>query len=94
MRLPFAPVGGSLHCCFPRVAVGVAWTSLLASYLLCQVGPFLRLPYWALDFSVFKLYGNPLLTGIDWTGLLLMSAAALVGFATALWVMQTREVGS
>ena len=92
--LLFGTVGATITARFPRLAVGVLGTYLVASYLIFQLGPFLRWPAWSLDFSVFKLYGNPLSSGIDWTGLSIMSAVALAGFAAALLVMQRREVGS
>ena len=94
LALLFGTVGATIAARFPRLAVGVLGTYLAASYLIFQLGPFLNWPAWSLDFSVFKLYGNPLLSGIDWTGLLIMSAVALVGFGAALLVMQRREVGS
>ena len=92
--LLFGTVGATLTARFPRLAVGVLGTYVVAAYLIFQLGPFLRWPDWSLDLSVFKLYGNPLVSGIDWNGLLLMSAVALAGFAAALAVMQRREVGS
>jgi ABC-2 type transport system permease protein len=92
--LVFGTVGATLTARYPRFAVGVLGAYVVAAYLLSQLGPFLNWPDWLLNFSVFKLYGNPLVSGIDWTGLLLMSAVAVASFGAALLVMQRREVGS
>ena len=92
--LLFGTVGATLAARFPRLAVGVLGAYVGASYLLFQLGPLLRWPAWALDLSVFKLYGNPLVSGIEWTGLLAVSAVAVAGFGAALLLIQRREVGS
>jgi len=92
--LLFGTVGATLAARFPRLAVGVLGAYVGASYLLFQLGPLLRWPAWALDLSVFKLYGNPLVSGIEWTGLLAVTAIAVAGFGAALLLIQRREVGS
>jgi ABC-2 type transport system permease protein len=92
--LLFGTVGATLAARFPRLAVGILGFYVGASYLLFQLGPLLKWPTWALDLSVFKLYGNPLVSGIDWTGLLAVSAVAVAGFGAAVLLMQRREVGS
>jgi len=92
--LLFGTVGATLAARFPRLAVGVLGAYLGASYLLFQLGPLLSWPAWALDLSVFKLYGNPLVSGIEWTGLLAVTAIAVAGFGAALLLIQRREVGT
>ena len=92
--LLFGTVGATLAARFPRLAVGILGFYLAASYLLFQLGPLLSWPAWALDLSVFKLYGNPLVSGVDWTGLLAVTAVALAGFGAALLLIQRREVGT
>jgi ABC-2 type transport system permease protein len=92
--LLFGTVGATLAARFPRLAVGVLGAYLGASYLLFQLGPLLSWPAWALDLSVFKLYGNPLVNGIEWTGLLTVTAVAVAGFGAALLLIQRREVGT
>jgi len=59
-----------------------------------QLGPPLHWPGWALNLSVFSLYGTPLTSGVDWTGLWIMSAITIGGFAGGALLMQRRDVGS
>ena len=92
--LLFGTVGATLSARFPRLAVGVLGGYIGASYLLYQLGPLLGWPAWALDLSVFKLYGNPLVSGIDGTGLAAVAAVAVAGLAAALLLVQRREVGT
>jgi ABC-2 type transport system permease protein len=92
--LLFGTVGATLTARFPRLAVGVLGAYIAASYLLFQFVPLLNWPTWAINLSVFKLYGNPLVRGVDWPALSAVSAVALAGFGAALLLMQRREVGS
>ncbi len=92
--LLFGTVGATLSARFPRLAVGVLGGYIGASYLLYQFGPLLGWPVWALDLSVFKLYGNPLVSGSDGSGLVAVAAVAVAGFAAALLLMERREVGA
>ncbi len=92
--LLFGTVGATLSARFPRLAAGVLGGYIGASYLLYQFGPLLGWPVWALDLSVFKLYGNPLVSGIDGSSLVAVAAVAVAGFASALLLIQRREVGA
>jgi len=92
--LLFGTVGATLTARFPRLAVGALGAYIAASYLLFQLGPLLNWPAWAIDLSVFKVYGNPLVNGVDWPALSAVSAIALAGFAASLALMRRREVGS
>jgi putative exporter of polyketide antibiotics len=78
----------------PRATVGILGIFAFASYLMLQLGPLFKLPDWVQDLSAFKLYGQPLTDGIDRTGLAIMLAIVLVGFAAAAGAMQRRDVGS
>lgn len=60
---------------------------------LTQFGPLFKWPDWALDLSVFRLYGTPLTSGVYWTGLYAMVAVVVVGFGIGLIAMRFREVG-
>jgi putative exporter of polyketide antibiotics len=87
-------LGATIAARFPRLAVGVLGGYVAAAYLVLQLAPFLGWPDWLLNLSVFNLYGNPIVSGIDWNGLLGVSAVAVAGFGAALLLMQRREVGS
>jgi hypothetical protein len=54
----------------------------------------LRWPDWAVKLSVFNLYGAPLTNGVDWSGLWIMSAITIGGFAVGALLMQRRDVGT
>jgi ABC-2 type transport system permease protein len=91
--LSFAAIGAVLASRAPRATVAVLTTFTFLSYLITQLGPLLKWPDWALKLSVFNLYGTPLTSGVDWTGLWIMTAITLVGFALAALLMQRRDVG-
>jgi hypothetical protein len=65
-----------------------------ASYLVAELGPLFGWPAWIQDLSAFKLFGTPLSTGIDRSGLLIMIAIILVGFAGSILLMERRDVGA
>ena len=92
--LSFAAIGAVLASRAPRATVAVLVTFTFLSYLITQLGPLLRWPDWALKLSVFNLYGAPLTNGVDWTGLWIMSAITIGGFAVGALLMQRRDVGS
>jgi polyether ionophore transport system permease protein len=91
--LSFAAIGAVLASRAPRATVAVLTTFTFLSYLITQLGPLLQWPDWALKLSVFNLYGTPLTSGVDWTGLWIMTAVTLVGFGMASLLMQRRDVG-
>jgi ABC-2 type transport system permease protein len=91
--LSFAAIGAVLASRAPRATVAVLVTFTFLSYLITQLGPLLKWPDWALKLSVFNLYGTPLTSGVDGTGLWIMTAITLVGFAVAALLMQRRDVG-
>ena len=90
----FAAIGAVLAGRVPRATVAVLTAFAFGSYLLTELGPLLRWPAWALRLSIFSLYGAPLSGGVDWTGLWIMSAVTLMGFAAGAVLMQRRDVGS
>ncbi len=92
--LVFAGVGSLLAAWSPRAAVGLAGAFAFASYMDTEVGPFFHWPEWALNLSAFKLFGTPLVDGIDRVGLVLMLLIAIVGFGGSILAMQRRDVGS
>ena len=94
VTLVFAAVGALLASRFPRATVGILGTFAFASYLMLQIGPIFKLPDLVQDLSAFKLYGQPLIAGIDRIGLAIMVAIVLAGFWASAVVMQRRDVGS
>jgi len=92
--LLFGTLGATVAARFPRLAVGVLGGYVVAGYLVFQLAPFLGWPDWLLNLSVFTLYGNPLVSGIDWNGLWGVTGVAVAAFVAALLLMQRREVGS
>ncbi len=92
--LSFAAIGAVLASRAPRATIGVLAVLTFVSWLINQLGPPLHWPDWALNLSVFSLYGTPLTSGVDWTGLWIMSAITIGGFAAGALLMQRRDVGS
>jgi ABC-2 type transport system permease protein len=92
--LTFAAAGAVLAGWNPRAAVGLLGGLAFAGYLVAELGPLFNWPAWVQDFSAFKLYGTPLSTGIDPTGLLIMVAIIVVGFGASILLMERRDVGA
>jgi len=93
LGMVFAAAGGVLTALLPRGTVAALAGVAVASYLLFTLGPLFKLPNWALDFSVFQLYGTPLVEGLFVTGLVALLVAWAVGAAASLAALRRREVG-
>ncbi|MHB8611074.1 MAG: ABC transporter permease subunit [Candidatus Dormibacteraceae bacterium] len=92
--LVFAAAGSVLAAWNPRAAVGLVGGLAFASYLVYELGPLFMWPAWVQDLSAFKLFGNPLASGIDPSGLSIMIAIVLAGFGASILLMQRRDVGA
>jgi ABC-2 type transport system permease protein len=92
--LVFAAAGSLLAAWSPRAAVGVLGAFAFASYLDTELGSIYKLPLWIQDLSAFKLFGTPLLTGVDGRNLALLLLLSLVGLASSILAMQRRDVGA
>jgi ABC-2 type transport system permease protein len=92
--LVFAAAGSVLASWNPRAAVGLLGAFAFVSYMIAELGPLLKWPAWLQDFSAFKLYGMPLSSGIDRTGLLTMIAIIISGFGASILLMERRDVGA
>jgi hypothetical protein len=92
--LVFSAVGAVASVWWPRASVGALGALVFASYMLYDVGPLFEWPKWVIDASPFALYGTPFLTGVYWTGLYVMLALVLAGYAATTYLMQRRELTS
>jgi len=92
--LVFAGVGSLLAAWNPRAAVGVLGAFAFASYLDTELGTIYKLPLWLQDLSAFKLFGTPLVSGVDGRNLALMLALAIAGVGSSILAMQRRDVGA
>jgi ABC-2 type transport system permease protein len=92
LGLTFAAAGAA-GTYWPRAAVGVLGLLAFVSFITYEIAPLVGWPDWVANLSVFRLYGNPLLSGIYWTGLWAMLAIVVVGFGLATLLMQRREIG-
>jgi ABC-2 type transport system permease protein len=92
--LVFAGAGALLAAVNPRAAVGLLGAFAFASYLDTELATIFKLPTWLQDLSAFKLFGTPLLTGVDGRSLALMLLLALAGLGSSILLMQRRDVGA
>ena len=92
--LVFASVGSLLAAWNPRAAVGLLGAVAFASYMDVEVGALLKLPGWVQDLSAFKLYGKPLLNGVDGRSLTLMLLVVAAGVGSSILVLHRRDIGS
>lgn len=98
MLVPFAAVfagaGALLAAWNPRAAVGVLGALTFLGFLDTEVGPLLKFPAWLVDLSPFKLFGTPLVSGLDGRNLGILLAIALAGLASSILANQRRDVGT
>jgi putative exporter of polyketide antibiotics len=92
--LVFAAAGSVLSAWNPRAAVGLLGAFAFVSYMIAELGPLFKWPAWLQDVSAFKLFGTPLSSGIDRTGLIAMIAIIIVGFGASILLMERRDVGA
>lgn len=92
--LVFAGAGSVLAAWNPRAAVGLLGAFALASYLDTELGAIYKVPLWLQDLSAFKLFGTPLLTGVDGRNLALLLLLAMAGVGSSILLMQRRDVGA
>jgi ABC-2 type transport system permease protein len=92
--MSFAAVGALLASRVPRSAVSVLVTLSFLSFLITLGGPLMKWPSSVMRLSVYTLYGQPLTSGVDWTGLWILVAICVVGFGLAVLLMRWREVGA
>jgi ABC-2 type transport system permease protein len=92
--LVFAAAGAVLAAWSPRAAVGLLGGLAFASYLVDELGPLFRWPTWVQDLSAFKLFGTPLATGVDRSGLVIMVLIILIGFGASILLLERRDVGA
>ncbi|NWJ48410.1 MAG: ABC transporter permease subunit [Chloroflexi bacterium] len=66
------------------VAVGILSGLILLSFLADLLSDLFKLPNWVVQLSIFRQYGRPIITGIDWTvqSLLLAICVGFVAIAT------------
>ncbi|HEV2140131.1 MAG TPA: ABC transporter permease subunit, partial [Candidatus Dormibacteraeota bacterium] len=92
--LVFAGVGSLLAAWKPRAAVGLLGGFVFVSYLDNQLAMIFRLPAWLQDLSAFKLFGTPLVSGIDGRNLAILLLLALAGLGSSILAMERRDVGA
>jgi ABC-2 type transport system permease protein len=67
------------------VILGVVGGLASLSFLVELIHSLLKFPEWALNLSIFHVYGQPMTSGVNWTGTLVMLALALALLAFATW---------
>lgn len=92
--LVFAAAGAILTAWIPRAAVGLLGAFAFASYLDVELGPIFKVPAWLQDLSAFKLFGTPLVTGVDGHNLALLLLLGCAGVGSSILLMQRRDVGA
>jgi ABC-2 type transport system permease protein len=96
--LPIALVTGSVGYMLATWVSGGAVTGILgallaASFAVELLGGILNWPDWTQKLSIFTLYGNPLVKGLDWGSTLALLAVAAVALGIATWRFARKDVG-
>lgn len=76
----------------PGVVLGVTVVFLVVSYLFDLLRTLLSLPSWAVNLSIFRQYGTPILTGLNWEAFVAMLAIAGVMLALGTRQFLVRDV--
>jgi ABC-2 type transport system permease protein len=92
--LVFASLGSLLGAWNPRAAVGLLGAVAFASYMDAEIGPLMKAPMWVQDLSAFKLFGRPLLDGVDGRSLAIMLLVVVIGVGSSILALQRRDIGS
>jgi ABC-2 type transport system permease protein len=92
--LVYGAIGALLASRLPRATVGLLAAFAFASYVGVQLGPIFKLPEWVQDLSPFKLYGEPLTSGVDPTGLVIMIGIVVGALTASGIVMRRRDIGA
>jgi ABC-2 type transport system permease protein len=92
--LVFASIGSLLGAWNPRAAVGLLGAVAFASYMDAEISPLMKLPVWVQDLSAFKLFGRPLLDGVDGRSLAIMLLVVVIGVGSSILALQRRDIGS
>jgi ABC-2 type transport system permease protein len=92
--LAFGGLGVAVASRWSRIAVPALAAFVVIEYFLGDLAPLFKFPEWVANLSVFHLYGNPLVGSGSWMPALWMTLVFLVGFGTALVLMQRRDVSS
>ena len=90
----FAAIGAVMAAFIPRATVGLMAGFAIASYFVTQVGPIFKWPDLVLDASPFKLFGQPLASGVDGAGLAIMVIVIVVGLGASALLLRRRDIGA
>ncbi|MHB8312011.1 MAG: ABC transporter permease subunit [Candidatus Dormibacteria bacterium] len=93
LALSFGALGALAIARFPRVTVPLLAAIAVVSFYIPLLAPLFKWPGWTLDISLFHLYGQPLTSGLYWTGLWIMAAIVVVGLGGAVAAMRVRDLG-
>ncbi|MGH7125062.1 MAG: hypothetical protein ACREFI_11870 [Stellaceae bacterium] len=86
--------GAILTAWLPRASAGLLAAVVVTAFYLVDAGAVWRWPAWTQDLSPFHLYGQPLTAGIDSTGLAIMLAVTVVGFAASAFLLKRRDLAA
>lgn len=89
----FGALGAVVASWRPRLAVPVLTAVAIYSYFAQQFAPLFDWPKWVERTSIFALYGTPLSSDVDVTGIGILVAVGVAGTALAVTLMRTRDVG-
>ncbi|NNM96010.1 MAG: hypothetical protein HKL89_00140, partial [Candidatus Dormibacteraeota bacterium] len=93
LALSFGALGALAIARVPRVTVPLLAAIAVVSFYIPLLAPLFKWPRWTLDISLFHLYGEPLTSGLYWTGLWIMVAIVVVGLGGAVAAMRVRDLG-
>jgi ABC-2 type transport system permease protein len=94
LALTFGALGAAVIARLPRLALPALAAVAVVGFFIEELAPLFKWPDWALNLSLFQLYGTPLTSGLFRNGLFAMLAIVVIGFGVALVGMRYREVGS
>lgn len=96
--LPIALVVGSVGYLIATwvrsgAVTGILGTLLGASFAVQLLISIYNWPDWTQRLSIFTLYGNPLVSGLDWGNMIALVAVAAVALLLAVWRFAGKDIG-
>lgn len=76
----------------PRSVTGIMGGFVAVSYFAGLVIPLLALPHWVIDFSVFGLYGSPLVDGVEAWRVAVLLALTIAAAASGAVAFQRKDI--
>lgn len=93
---PMALIAGAVYALGARLrsstVMGIVGAYLALAFFMDLLRSLLNLPSWVLHLSVFNAYGQPMLSGVNWTSFGVMLGLAVLFTGAGIYLFQTGDL--